>query len=159
MTHKVLLSLGSSIEPRKTYLDLAVSALESLEETSSVRVSPIHETEPMGAAQNPFLNMAVTLAVSDLTPHEFLQQALVIEASLGRTRTVHWGDRTIDIDIILWGESIVRDETLTIPHPFMAERSFVLAPATQIAPDWMDPVSGLSISQLLQRLEAVPCNV
>lgn len=107
--------------------------------------SHLYATEPVGAADQEFLNAAFSLE-STLNPESLLKKLLDIEISLGRTREVHWGNRSIDLDIILAKESDGRpiqldSKTLTIPHPRMLERDFVLCPATDVAPDWTHPAS------------------
>ena len=107
--------------------------------------SYLYATEPVGAADQEFLNAAFSLE-STLNPESLLEKLLDIEVSLGRTREVHWGNRSIDLDIILAKESDGQpiqqnSKALTIPHPRMLERDFVLCPATDVAPDWTHPVS------------------
>lgn len=107
--------------------------------------SHLYATEPVGAADQEFLNAAFTLE-SALDPESLLKKLLAIEISLGRTREVHWGNRSIDLDIILaqeaGGHAIqLQSNALSIPHPRMLERDFVLAPATDVAPGWTHPVS------------------
>ncbi len=115
------------------------------------RMSPIYETEPEGyAEQGRFLN-AVAEAETKLTPTEILAVIGAIERKLKRHRTVPNGPRTIDIDIIFYGNLVVRTEHLEIPHPRFRERGFVLQPLADLAPDWIDPVTGETVNALLAR--------
>lgn len=129
------LSLGSSLGDRKAQLDRAV---ELLKKTRGIRVDAVSdyiETVPYGGvAQNEFLNAAVKIATL-LSPRELLNAVHEIEHACGRVRTVRWGDRTLDIDIILFGNKKIEEADLVIPHPEYKKRDFVLIPLRQINPD------------------------
>ncbi|MCD8308044.1 MAG: 2-amino-4-hydroxy-6-hydroxymethyldihydropteridine diphosphokinase [Clostridia bacterium] len=134
------LALGSSLGDRKAYLDLAVRKLSATRGISVKRRSTYLETEPYGnAAKNKFFNAAVEISTY-LTPHTLLTELNRIEAECGRTRTVKWGDRTLDIDIIFYGNEVIRDADLTIPHPEYMKRDFVLTPLKAIAGDYFCPL-------------------
>ncbi len=128
------LSLGANLGDREANL---TSALHRLAETGVIvrRVSSLYETAPVGGPpQPPYLNLAVEVGTA-LSPRELLRLCLAIEAELGRVRTEHWGPRTLDIDLLLY-EGVTSDgPELTLPHPRLAERQFVLAPLAEIAPD------------------------
>ncbi|AFK85975.1 MULTISPECIES: 2-amino-4-hydroxy-6-hydroxymethyldihydropteridine diphosphokinase [Thermoanaerobacterium] len=129
----VFLSIGSNIGDREEYLR---NALIRLSENSVIieKVSPIYETEPVGYKdQGKFLN-AVVKVKTELKPHELLKVVNSVEKELKRERTVRWGPRTIDIDILLYGDLVVDDDDLKIPHERMWERAFVLIPLNDIAP-------------------------
>src|SRR5262249_25522538 len=114
------------------------------------RLSPIYETEPVDyTAQRRFLNQVVE-AETDLFPKQLLTRLQKIERELGRVRTIPKGPRTIDIDILLYGRSVVRAATLEIPHPRMSERRFVLAPLADLAPDLRHPVTHRSVREMLE---------
>ena len=119
-----------------------------------LRESPVYETEPVGYAQQRwFLNMVVE-AKTALFPMQLLARTAKIERALGRVRTVANGPRTIDVDILLYGNAVVRTPRLEIPHPRMHERRFVLAPLADLAPDLRHPVSRKTVGQMLS--EAPP---
>lgn len=129
------LSLGSSLGDRKAQLDRAVSLLRSTRGVRVDAVSDYIETVPYGGvAQNNFLNAAVKIATL-LSPRELLNEIHNIEHECGRVRTVRWDDRTLDIDIILFGNKTVDEDDLKIPHPEYKKRDFVLIPLRQIKPD------------------------
>jgi 2-amino-4-hydroxy-6-hydroxymethyldihydropteridine diphosphokinase len=146
----VYLSLGSNVGDREGNLHTAVDRLRALGEV--VAVSSFYETEPVEFTAQPwFLNCAVKLDTEKM-PKQLLAGILEIEQQLGRRRGQDKGPRIIDIDILLFGNSIVEDSGLTIPHPAMHERRFVLEPLTEIAPDVRHPVFKQTIRQLRDAL-------
>jgi 2-amino-4-hydroxy-6-hydroxymethyldihydropteridine diphosphokinase len=145
-----LIGLGSNLGDRKAMLDGAVAALRDTPGVRVRAVSSYHETKPVGGppGQGPFLNAAAALETT-LDPFELLENLRRVEGRFGRTREVQWGPRTLDLDLLLFGDRIVETATLQIPHPRMAGRRFVLAPLVEIAPDVVEPVSGRTIRDLL----------
>ncbi|MCX4362312.1 MAG: 2-amino-4-hydroxy-6-hydroxymethyldihydropteridine diphosphokinase [Clostridia bacterium] len=136
----VLLSLGSNIGDRQKYLDNAIKALEEHPDISVIKVSSSYENPPYGGiAQLPFINMAVKIT-THLLPYELLDFIHSIEAKANRDRSVRWGDRTLDIDIVFYGDSIISDDGLVIPHSDYQNRDFVLNPLKEIAPDFVCPL-------------------
>lgn len=117
------------------------------------RVSTIIETEPYGFSLQPeFLNCVVE-AETNLTPRKLLEALLLIEIEMGRIRSVRWGPRVIDLDIIFYGESVILEKDLTIPHRDMHNRAFVLQPMCELAPDFVHPVLERTMCELLEKLE------
>lgn len=144
----VYLGLGSNVGDREKNLRKAIEQLAA-PNLRVVRVSSTYETEPIGfAAQHWFLNLVVE-AETELFPMQLLSRTIKIERSLGRVRTIKNGPRTIDIDILLYGKTVIHTATLEIPHPRMAERRFVLAPLAELAPDLRHPVTHKSIREML----------
>ena len=131
---KAYLSLGSSTGDREGYLNRAITLLDGTRGVKVEKVSSFLETEPYGGvAKNKFLNCAVC-AETFLPPHALLDEIHRIEKECGRVRKERWGDRTLDIDIIFYGDREISDETLTIPHPDYKNRDFVIKPLKSIAP-------------------------
>lgn len=144
----VYLGLGSNVGEREQNLQSAVERLQS-RELRITRLSSVYETEPQGMRnQRWFLNL-VAEAETDLFPRQLLGRIVKIERELGRRRMIENGPRTIDIDILFFGNSVVQTSELTIPHPRFAERRFVLEPMVELAPDLRDPVSRKTIRELL----------
>jgi 2-amino-4-hydroxy-6-hydroxymethyldihydropteridine diphosphokinase len=115
-----------------------------------VMTSPLITTSPLGPARRRFVN-AAALVESEDSPPELLVRLKAIEAAFGRRRGQRWTDRVIDLDIILWSGGAWASDGLTVPHPEFRRRDFVLRPLVTIAPDWRDPVTGLSVRQLTAR--------
>jgi len=147
----VYLGLGSNLGDRQAMLQAAVRALES-PRLHVRRVSPVYETEPMDApGQHWFLNL-VAEAETDLFPLQLLYRTSKVEAQLGRRRLAPKGPRTIDIDILLFGNSVMAMPALEIPHPRFRGRRFVLAPLADLAPELRDPVTRKTVRELLGEL-------
>ncbi|MBI5975539.1 2-amino-4-hydroxy-6-hydroxymethyldihydropteridine diphosphokinase [Staphylococcus canis] len=149
------LSLGSNIGQREAQLHTAIENLDTIDDIKVVTVSPIYETKPVGYVDQPdFLNVCVHIQTS-LTPHQLLDACLEIEQRLHRVRKERWGPRTIDIDILLYGTSVVEDDRLSLPHPRMVERAFVMVPLNDIAPNVIEPRSKQRIQDLVQHDDSV----
>ncbi|MCB2261760.1 MAG: 2-amino-4-hydroxy-6-hydroxymethyldihydropteridine diphosphokinase [Candidatus Thiosymbion ectosymbiont of Robbea hypermnestra] len=162
---RVYLSLGSNIRPRH-HLNAALESLNAQDTVRLLGVSPWYETRPWGGiAQANFLNLACALE-TDLPPSQLLQITQGIERRLGRVRTLRHGPRTIDIDILLAGGIRLATPTLTIPHPGLLERDFMLVPLLDLAPNARLPGNGERLSdqrthlihhQIIRRLPGVAC--
>lgn len=146
----VYLALGSNLGDRRAHLAHALRRLAT--ETDLTGLSPVYETAPVGYLdQGPFLNM-VARVETDRSPERLLDLVRVIERERGRERTFPNAPRTLDIDILLYGDRIVDRPGLTIPHPRMAERAFVLVPLLALAPAATDPGTGEPLADALDRL-------
>lgn len=144
------LGLGSNIGNRERYLECAVRAISELQPSKTLKTSSIYETEPWGnRSQQPFLNQVIQVDTT-LSPEKFFEECQAIEKRLGRERGERWGPRTMDIDILLFGEEIVDNDILQIPHPRLADRRFVLEPLNEVAPDVKVPGSRKRVAELLQ---------
>lgn len=149
---RVLLALGSNLGSREANLRAALTHLNA-RGLRVVRQSPIIESDPVGVIDQPaFLNMAAEIE-TDLAPLELLNAIQSIEQAVGRTPSYRWGPRILDIDIILWGDQIIRETRLQVPHPRFRERAFVLKPLAEIAPEAVDPETGQTVAALAGQLE------
>ena len=140
-TVRAFLGLGSNLGDRWGHLRRAVDQLRGGNAVPVTAVSPVYETEPIGGPeeQGPYLNLVVELAVAaTVDPYRILEECRRLEAAAGRVRTVRWGPRTLDADVI-WIDGIaLADPELTVPHPRWRERRFVLVPLADLAPDLVD---------------------
>ena len=148
MLTEVVLGIGGNKGDRVAYLKTAIEALSK--QVTLVGSSQIYETEVWGgvATYGNFLNQVVCIQ-TDLDPNSLLELIQGIELDLGRTREQHWGDRTIDIDILYFGDQVWDTPSLTIPHPYLAQRGFVLQPLAEILPTKKHPLLGKTTLELL----------
>lgn len=150
--HTAYVAFGSNMGDKKKYLDNAIQGLRDMKEIVVEKVSEYLVTEPYGGVeQDDFLNGAIE-AETSLSPDALLHKLHAIEQEAGRERKIHWGPRTLDLDILLYDHEIIDTEKLTIPHIDMQNRQFVLEPLSQLAPAYMHPVLHKTISQLLAEL-------
>jgi len=143
------IALGSN--RRSRHGSPAETLRAALAELRPVAVSRIHMTPALGPAGRGFAN-AVAIVESRLEPDELLAELKAMEHAFGRRRGRRWGPRVLDLDVILWSEGPWDGPGPIVPHPSFRERAFVLKPLAELAPDWRDPVSGLTVRQLLFRL-------
>jgi 2-amino-4-hydroxy-6-hydroxymethyldihydropteridine diphosphokinase len=154
MASVALIGLGSNLGDRRAMLEGAIAALAATPGVQVRRVSSFRETEPVGGppGQGAYLNTAAVLETT-LEPPDLLHVLQAIEARHGRIRTVRWGERTLDLDLLLFDDRVIETTELAVPHPRLAERRFVLEPLAEIAPDAVEPRSGRTIAALLQELD------
>ena len=154
------IALGSNLGDSLAILEGALVCLNqipgiSLQSRASIYLTaPVYLTTPIDLPQPDYLNCCALLK-THLSPEELLRILLKIEADFGRIRRERWGPRLLDLDLLLFDNLVLETPTLQIPHPRMHERAFVLAPLAEIAPDWIEPISGKPIAKLLQ---AVDCS-
>ncbi|TAF49869.1 MAG: 2-amino-4-hydroxy-6-hydroxymethyldihydropteridine diphosphokinase [Oscillatoriales cyanobacterium] len=145
-------NLSSELGTPVDILNAAIERLRQLPQLDRLEVSSWYRTAPIGPAQPDYINgCAIALVAVTLDPHQLLQNLHHIEADCGRVRTQHWGARTLDLDLILWGDRIIATPTLTVPHPRFRDRAFVLVPLAEIAPQWRDPQTQATIATLAAR--------
>ena len=145
----IAIALGSNLGDREANLAFGRDELAQRGVTWQA-VSSIYQTEPVGpvADQPPFLNQ-VAVGATFLSPHALLEVCLQIEAERGRERTVHWGPRTLDLDILLYGDDVINKPNLIVPHREMGNRAFVLVPLADIWGDWVVPGYNTTVRELL----------
>jgi 2-amino-4-hydroxy-6-hydroxymethyldihydropteridine diphosphokinase len=140
---KAVLAFGSNLGHRFQTLQGAIDTLFDAPGLEFVKASPVYETDPVGgpAGQEPYLN-AIVLAETRLRPHTLLERAQSVENAFGRVRGERWGSRTLDIDLIVVGDTALDDPELTLPHPRAHERAFVLEPWSKVDPEGVVPGRG-----------------
>ena len=148
---KAFLSLGSNMGDRLEYLSKAIDKIAQIQGCNILNKSRVYETEPWGYEnQEAFLNLCISIETS-LSPYELLESLQTIELELDRVRKIHWGPRTIDIDILLFDDIICEDVKLTIPHPRMRERAFVLIPLYDIEKNLI--IDGIKLEDLINKID------
>jgi 2-amino-4-hydroxy-6-hydroxymethyldihydropteridine diphosphokinase len=146
------IALGSNLGDSQQILGAALRQLDADAQIEVVACSQFYRTAPVGPPQPDYLNCCALLQTS-LTPAVLLRRLLAVETAFGRVRRQRWGPRLLDLDLLLFGDWVIETPTLQVPHPRMRERAFVLVPLAEIAPDWIEPVSGKAISQLNQQVD------
>ena len=147
MISEVYLSLGSNLGDRAENVKSALEALDNIDEINVVASSSFYETEPVGVTEQPkFINAAAKVETS-LGPRELLKKIKSTEAMLGRAKTFRWGPRIIDIDILLFGDLVMSEKGLEIPHREMKERTFVMVPLSEIGYGVVHPLTGKTIGE------------
>jgi 2-amino-4-hydroxy-6-hydroxymethyldihydropteridine diphosphokinase len=149
---RAAVALGANLGDRAAHLQFALDRLSSL--LSGLRASPFIETEPVGYRQQPpFLNAAAA-GLTDLDARTLLEALLAIERERGRERPFAGAPRTLDLDLVLYGDLVIEQPGLVVPHPRFRERRFVLEPLAEVAGDMVDPVTGETVRELLEKLTA-----
>ena len=148
----VFIGIGANLGDRANTLQRAVSILHAESKVSVVALSSVYETDPIGVVDQPkFLNAAVSLD-TDLPARDLLNYLLDIEKDFGRVRKTRWGPRTLDLDILLYRDAVIDEPGLTVPHSYLHQREFVLAPLCDLAPDVTHPVLAQSLQSLFSSL-------
>jgi 2-amino-4-hydroxy-6-hydroxymethyldihydropteridine diphosphokinase len=146
------IALGSNLGDSRAILE---AAIETLAQTPGIILeakSSWYKTKAVGPPQPDYINGAVILRV-EMIPQLLLKTLLQIENKFGRVRQQRWGPRTLDLDLLLYDDLILNTPNLQIPHPRMRERAFVLVPLVEIAPDWVEPISGCTIKELVKDVD------
>lgn len=146
------IALGSNIGESQAILAAALETLAQTPGISLEAVSNFYITKAVGPPQPDYLNGCAILQVG-IVPQLLLETLLAIEQKFGRVRQERWGPRTLDLDLLLFDDLILNTPNLQIPHPRMRDRAFVLVPLAEIAPDWVEPVSGCAIKELLKQVD------
>ncbi|MBD6620726.1 2-amino-4-hydroxy-6-hydroxymethyldihydropteridine diphosphokinase [Komarekiella sp. 'clone 1'] len=152
MRSRSAFALGSNMGESQATLE---AAIETLAQTPGIFLearSHWYRTKAVGPPQPDYLNGCAILQV-EISPQQLLETLLGIEQRFGRVRQERWGPRTLDLDLLLYDDLILQTPNLQIPHPRMRERAFVLVPLAEIAPDWVEPVSGCVIKELLKQVD------
>ncbi|MEO6696225.1 MAG: 2-amino-4-hydroxy-6-hydroxymethyldihydropteridine diphosphokinase [Ignavibacteria bacterium] len=144
------LGLGSNVGDKLLYIERAVSEIMNLEDCKIIISSSVYETEPWGKKnQDSFLNSVIQIETGQ-SAESLLKQLKYIEAKIGRTDNAKWAEREIDIDLLFYGNEIIKKDTINIPHGEVENRKFVMIPMCEISPDFVHPVLNKTISQLLK---------
>lgn len=155
----IFIGLGSNLENPRSQVETALHELDQIQKTKMIKASSLYRSDPVGPAGQPDYINAVALLETHLTPEQLLDELQAIEQKHQRKRLVHWGPRTLDLDIILIDQQIINTERLTVPHPYAHERNFVIWPLAEIAPDLIFPddrsINDLLISCSLGTLEKI----
>ncbi|WP_300386234.1 2-amino-4-hydroxy-6-hydroxymethyldihydropteridine diphosphokinase [Clostridium sp.] len=151
--HKVFIALGSNIDEKEENIKKAIKLIGNKEEVRIIKESKIIETDPWGYKEQDTFKNAVIEVETILNPKELMRYLLDIESIMKRERIIKWGPRIIDLDIILYDDLITSDEFVTIPHPRMEERAFVLEPLNEIAPNMINPLNNKRVFRMLEELK------
>jgi 2-amino-4-hydroxy-6-hydroxymethyldihydropteridine diphosphokinase len=150
----VTIGIGSNMGDRQVYCEEAVRLISNFPKTSLLAVSSLYETAPLELIDQDWFINCVAAVRTTFSPGELLRACQEVEQSLGRKRSVRFGPRTIDLDILFYGDQIIHETDLTIPHPRAHERRFVLEPLAEIAPEFEHPALRKTASQILQEMRS-----
>lgn len=148
--HQVAIALGSNLGDRHAHLQYAVTRLREF--TRDLRTSSLIETAPVGVGVQPMFLNGVAVGRTSLSARDLLNKLSAIESERNRERPYHGAPRTLDLDVILYADHIIDEPGLTVPHPRFRERVFVLEPLAELTPDRVDPVTGRTVTELLEDL-------
>lgn len=149
--NRVYIAFGSNVGDSKSIIEKAFILIEQ-NNMKIINKSALYETKPYGYKDQPnFINGALEIE-TEFNARQTLERLLAIEKELGRTREIHWGPRTLDLDVIFFNNEIYKEEDLVIPHPDMQNRDFVLKPLNDICPEYVHPETGKSVEQMLGEL-------
>lgn len=146
------ISLGSNIGNKLENLQKAIFKIGEIKNTVVIAVSSFYKTAPVGYTDQDWFLNAVAKVECDMSPQELLHNLLSIESQLGRVRTIRWGPRVIDLDLLLYDKFVINEQDLTLPHPRISERAFVMVPMLEITPELELP-TGVKLSRLLNDLK------
>lgn len=149
----VYIALGSNLNMPIQQLNLAIQAMADLPDTEIKKVSSLYQSQPLGPQDQPDYVNAVACLETELSPLALLDALQNIENGQGRIRLRHWGERTLDLDILLYDNQIIHNERLTVPHYDMQNREFVIVPLYEISPELILP-DGVSLQQLVKRFSS-----
>lgn len=153
---RAFVGIGSNLGDREFLIRNAVEGLRAIPRTAVLRVSSLYDTDPVGEVEQPqFLN-AVAWLETELLPRELLWHLLLIEKRMGRVRTQKWGPRSIDLDLLFHGDTMLDEPDLKVPHPEAHRRAFVLHPLHELDPDFVHPQSKEPIRKMIRRLDPTP---
>ena len=146
------IALGGNLGDVAATFERALAALDATPGIQVTGRSRWYRNPPMGPPQPDFLNGCALLKVA-LSPEALLDRLQALENEAGRVRTVHWGPRTLDLDLLLYGDRVMQTPRLQVPHPGLGDRAFFAVPLAEIAPDWVEPLTGRAIAQIVQTLD------
>lgn len=151
-SHWSAIALGSNMGDSQAILAAATAELASIPGIKLQAQSIWYSTKAVGPPQPDYINSCVILQVQ-MSPQDLLKTLLATEQKFGRIRQERWGPRSLDLDILLYDDLVINTPHLQIPHPRMHERAFVLVPLAEIAPDWVEPISGLTVQELVKKVD------
>lgn len=151
---RVAIALGSNLGDSASLLQMALTALNREDGITLAHVSLLYQTAAVGPPQPDYLNLCAILHTT-LSPCELLNCLLQVEQRFGRVRRERWGPRSLDLDLLLYGDRIIDQPDLQVPHPRMRDRAFVLVPLADIASDWVEPITQQTVASLLRRIDPV----